>query len=237
MLTLDAMRIELDGFTLRADLSIPAGSCVAVLGPSGGGKSTLLSAIAGFVTPVSGKVLWMGKDLTEVAPGQRPISILFQDNNLFPHLTAAQNVGLGLGPRLRQTPAERERIEGALATVGLEGLGHRKPGTLSGGQQSRVALARALVADRPVVLLDEPFSALGPALKNEMLDLAISTLATAGRTLLMVTHDPADARRSATEVVLVAEGEATGPVATRIIFEDPPPALRRYLGSSGAEGS
>lgn len=230
MLTLEGLHIAMPGFALDADLSVPTGARVAVVGPSGAGKSTLLAAIAGFQPLAAGRILWDGCDLSPLLPGQRPISILFQDNNLFPHLTAAQNVGLGLRPDLRLAPAERQRVAAALARVGLEGFADRKPGALSGGQQSRVALARALLRARPLLLLDEPFSALGPALKAEMLALVRDIVTEGGATLLMVTHDPRDAERIADQTILVAEGRVAAPVATAALFADPPPALRDYLG-------
>ncbi|EAR52906.1 ABC thiamine transporter, ATPase subunit [Oceanicola granulosus HTCC2516] len=198
------------------------------MGPSGAGKSTLLAAIGGFID-VTGRVLVRGEDVTALPPARRPVATLFQDNNLFPHLSIAQNVGLGISPR-RLRAGDRARVDDVLARVGLEGLGARKPGALSGGQQSRAALARALVQDRPVVLLDEPFSALGPGLKAEMLDLARDVLAADGRLMLMVTHDPADAERVAGEVLLVLDGEVTGPHDRAALLADPPPALRAYLG-------
>jgi thiamine transport system ATP-binding protein len=157
--------------------------------------------------------------------------VLFQDNNLFPHLTIAENVGLGLRPDLRLSIGERDAIARILEQVGLNGFGSRKPSALSGGQQSRAALARVLLADRPIVLLDEPFSALGPGLKEDMLDLVKTQLAAKERTLIMVTHDPADAKRIADDVVLVADGSAEKPVATQALFDNPPPALIDYLGS------
>jgi thiamine transport system ATP-binding protein len=156
--------------------------------------------------------------------------MLFQDNNLFPHLTAAQNVGLGLRADLKLSDAERAVLNAALAAVGLDGLGGRKPSALSGGQQSRVAWARLVVSDRSVVLLDEPFAALGPALKDEMLDLVKSKLGAAGKTVVMVTHDPSDARRIADFAVLVADGVVTAPVQTDVLLDNPPPALAAYLG-------
>lgn len=230
MLVLDGLRLRQGEFTLEADLAVPTGVAVAVMGPSGGGKSTLLAAIAGFLAPLAGRVLWDGRDIGGLAPGQRPVSILFQDNNLFPHLTVAQNLGLGIRPSLRLTPAEHRAVAEVLARVGLSGMEGRRPGALSGGQQSRAALARVLLAGRPLVLLDEPFAALGPGLKDEMLDLAAQVLRDSGRTLLMVTHDPADARRIAEAVVVVDEGRAAPPVPTAALLADPPPGLRAYLG-------
>jgi len=229
MLRLEHLDLRQDDFRLQADLTVPAGARVAVIGPSGAGKSTLLMAVAGFFAPVAGRVLWDGQDLAGRAPGDRPLSILFQDQNLFPHLTLAQNLGLGLRADLRLDAGQRARVEEALQRVGLAGMGARKPAQLSGGQVGRAALARALLRERPLLLLDEPFAALGPALKAEMLDL-VAELAD-GATVLMVTHDPADARRFADQTILVADGIAHAPRPTAELFADPPPALRAYLGT------
>ncbi|MEQ8367087.1 MAG: ATP-binding cassette domain-containing protein, partial [Roseicyclus sp.] len=133
-------------------------------------------------------------------------------------------------PSLRLSRHERAAVGQVLESVGLAGLADRKPAALSGGQQSRAALGRVLLADRPVVLLDEPFAALGPGLKDEMLDLVKTKLGAAGRTILMVTHDPADAKRIADQAVFVGDGRVTPPVATQTFFDNPSPALIAYLG-------
>ena len=231
MLTLDGVLIQQNAFVLRADFVLETGTVAAVIGPSGAGKSTLLNVISGFFAPVQGRVLWKGQDITDLPPAKRPVAVLFQDNNLFPHLTVAQNVGLGIRPDLRLTSEDHRHVGQALARVGLEGLDGRKPATLSGGQQGRVALARILVQRRPLILLDEPFAALGPALKVEMLDLVAELAAELGATLLMVSHDPQDARRIAPHVILVADGIAMPPQPTEALLNDPPPALAAYLGT------
>lgn len=236
MLTLDKLDLQLGDFRLTADLTIATGARVALMGPSGAGKTTLLSAIAGFLAPQSGRILWNGADITATPPGDRPLSILFQDQNLFPHLTVTQNIGLGLDPKLRLSAQDRDRIEATLARVGLTGLGARKPAQLSGGQQSRVALARALLRARPMLLLDEPFAALGPALKGEMLTLCAEMAREQGTTVLMVSHDPQDARSLCPETVLVAEGRALPPRPTGALLDDPPPVLADYLGRRGPNG-
>ena len=230
MLTLDRMEITLDDWTLRADLTVAPGARVALLGPSGAGKSTLLNAIAGFQPLSGGRVLWQGQDLADETPAARPVSMIFQDNNLFPHLTAAQNIGLGLRPDLKLDIRQRSRVQEALERVGLGALGPRKPGQLSGGQAARVTLARALLRHKPLMLLDEPFGALGPALRAEMLALVAELARETGATLLMVSHQPEDARAIADQVILVAEGVAHPPVPTGSIFAHPPEALRDYLG-------
>lgn len=229
MLEFDSIVLRQGGFELAADLALEAGGLVAVMGPSGGGKSTLLAAIAGFLAPEAGDIRWAGRSLLGRSPGARPVSILFQDQNLFPHLTVAQNVGLALGPRLRHGAGDSARIDDVLARVGLAGRGGDRPAALSGGQQGRAALARVLLSDRPAVLLDEPFAALGPALKDEMLDLVSAQLVTVERLILIVTHDPGDAARVAPRTIVVADGRATGPYQTAALLADPPEGLRSYL--------
>ena len=228
MLTLENLTIEQGDFRLSADWSVPEGSVTAIVGPSGGGKSTLLSMIGGYFAPSSGRIYWNQTDISALPPGKRPVSTLFQDNNLFPHLTVAQNVGLALKPDLRLGAEDKARVDAALAEVGLTGFGARKPGTLSGGQASRAALARVLLQRRPLILLDEPFSALGPAMRREMLDLVAEKLK--GRTVLMVTHDPEDAKQIADRLVMVDGGVAHAPVATAEAFANPGRELAAYLG-------
>ena len=229
MLQLDALRLTAGDFTLSADWSVPPGRRVAIIGPSGAGKSTLLMAIAGFHAPAAGRILWRGTDITPLPPAKRPVAILFQDQNLFPHLTVAQNLGLALDPNLRLGAEDHRRIDSVLDRLGLSGLGARKPGALSGGQAGRAALARVLLQARPILLLDEPFAALRPALKADLVRLVTELAAEIGATVLLVTHDPADTRRFGQETVLVADGVAHRPVNTETLFAKPPEALRDYL--------
>lgn len=230
MLEFRDIALRQGSFELRANLSLPRGGRFAVIGASGSGKSTLLSLVGGFLKPDQGRISWDGQDITELAPGQRPVSMLFQHHNLFPHLTVKQNVGMGLRPDLRLDRAQQDQVVEVLAQVGLAGMQDRRPGALSGGQQSRVALARVLLRARPLLLLDEPFAALGPALKAEMLALLSRIAADTGATVLMVTHDPADARLFAPDTVLLEDGRAHPPRPTGPLLDDPPPGLRAYLG-------
>ena len=228
MLKLESCVIDNDGFRLAADWALAPGRLVAVIGPSGGGKTTLLEAVAGFVPLAEGRITWQGRDISAAAPDARPVAMLFQDGNLFPHLSVAQNAGLGLGPSLAH--AGEAAVTEALARVGLDGLGGRKPAALSGGQRARVALARVLLQRRALLLLDEPFAALGPALRAEMLDMVAELARETGASLLMVSHDPGDAQRIADEVVVVSDGVAHAPRETGPLFADPPANLRAYLG-------
>lgn len=230
MLKLENSIIRQGGFCLFADITLEPRQKYAVIGPSGAGKSTLLSALCGFTPLDEGRLIWNGQDITNTAPGKRPMTMLFQDNNLFPHLTVLQNVGLGLRPNLRLNAADKYRINDALTRVGLLDHALKKPSALSGGQQSRAALARVLVQARPLVLLDEPFAALGPALRNEMLDLVQDLVAETNAALIMVTHAPDDVRRIADQVIFVEGGHAHAPEPAVALLDNPPPELREYLG-------
>jgi len=214
-------------FRLSADFALDDPGLTAVIGPSGGGKSTLLSLVGGFELPDAGRVLWRGDDLGPKPPGERPVAVLFQDNNLFPHLDVLTNVALGAAPTARPSPEVIARARAALDRVGLAGFEDRLPAALSGGQQSRAALARCLLTDREVILMDEAFAALGPALRAEMLGLVGELLD--GRTILMVTHDPADAENVAERTIFVDDGNVHAPVATSELFAYPHAALARYL--------
>lgn len=159
MLEAEHLRFTHPGATRHFDLSFVArpGEVTAVSGQSGVGKSTLLDLIAGFLTPQSGRLSLTGHELLPLPPERRPISILFQSETLFEHLSAYQNLELGLP---RGATDRQQRIEAALAEVGLPGVLKQRADTLSGGEKQRVALARTLLRDRAVLLLDEPFSAL-----------------------------------------------------------------------------
>ena len=231
MLMLENLNVRQGDFHLTANVGFAAGQITALIGPSGAGKSTILSVIAGFYQ-AEGQVLWRGEPITDLRPDQRPVSILFQDNNLFPHLTVSQNVGLALRASLRLTRDEQRRVDEMLVSVGLSGMGARKPAALSGGQQSRAVLARLLLQDRPVILLDEPFAALGPGLKQEMLALVRERALADNRVVLMVTHDPQDALVGADQIALVDEGQLFAPLPAREVMDNPPDVLRRYLGTS-----
>ena len=233
MLKISDLYIHQGNFHLSTDaLTLDAG-VHAVLGPSGAGKSTLLSVLAGFDRPLQGRILWRGTDITGLAPAQRPVAMLFQDNNLFPHLTIYRNIALALTHKSRITADQHDRILQVLDRVGLTGMADRKPAQLSGGQISRAALARVMLQVKPIVLLDEPFAALGPALKQEMLDLLADVVMQSGATVLMVTHDPSDALRIAPKTILVADHKITGAFDTREVLQNPPPALAAYLTTGG----
>lgn len=230
MLRLDRLELTYPGFRLTADWSADSGELIALIGPSGAGKSTLLLTIAGFLEAASGSIFWKDQNLTALPPAQRPISILFQDQNLFPHLTLEQNLSLAVSPTLRLDPEQRRRVTAVIDDLGLGGFGKRRSAELSGGQQGRAALGRVLLQDRPILLLDEPFAALGPALKTDLLTLVRDHVSRTGTLVLLVTHDPRDAQNFADRTVFLAAGVANRPVVTRDLFAAPPPDLQAYLG-------
>jgi thiamine transport system ATP-binding protein len=228
---LDAVAFRYEDMRMRFDLHVEDGECLAVIGPSGAGKSTLLALIAGFERADSGSIRIAGQDVTHQHPSVRPVTMLFQDHNLFAHLDVAANVGLGIHPGLKLTAADHGRVEAALAQVGLAGFAQRQPSQLSGGERQRVALARSLVRDRPVLLLDEPFAALGPALRREMLDLVRALQADRKLTVLLVSHQPEDALYAAPRTAFVHDGHVLQVGATRELLDGAPgPELRAYLG-------
>ncbi len=192
MIRLDNVFLADDALPMTFDLQVAAGERIAIVGPSGAGKSTLLNLIAGFVLPTRGEVWLNGENHTRSAPYERPVSMLFQENNLFPHLTVQQNLALGLKTSLKLTALEQDQIERVADAVGLTSFLSRLPNSLSGGQKQRVALARCLLRDKPILLLDEPFSALDPELRMEMLNLIDELCHSKNLTLLLVTHQPSE---------------------------------------------
>ena len=231
MLEVDNLRLRYPEMNLHVDLSVAAGECVAVIGPSGAGKSTLLALIAGFVAPESGAVRVAGEDITAWPAARRPVTTVFQEHNLFAHLDVAANVGLGIHPGLKLDGAGHAQVTRALEQVGLTGFRARLPGVLSGGERRRVALARVLVRRRPVLLLDEPFVALGPALRAEMLALVDELRRAENLTTILVSHHPGDARLAAARTAFLSNGRiaAIGPTEALLARRDLP-ALTDYLG-------
>jgi thiamine transport system ATP-binding protein len=206
MLSLDHVSVAYDGVpaVVDASLELVDGEVLAVLGPSGSGKSTLLRAIAGLEPVTAGRVGWDGSDLAGVPTHKRGFALMFQDGQLFGHLSVARNVGYAL--RLRRTPNAAARVRELLALVGLEGFEDRLPATLSGGERQRVALARSLAVQPRLLLLDEPLSALDAGLRERLAGDLRDILRAAGTTALMVTHDQEEAFAVADRLAVMRAG-------------------------------
>jgi thiamine transport system ATP-binding protein len=213
------------------DLTVQTGELMVLTGPSGSGKSTLLNLIAGFETPDSGRIVLGGKDCASLPPSQRPVSMLFQDHNLFSHLSVEANAGFGIGPRLKFNDADQASIANAINRVGLSGKEKRLPHELSGGERQRAAFARTLLQDRPILLLDEPFASLGPSLRTGMMALLQDLQRERPRTILAVTHHPNEWRGIADGFVFVERGKVAWQGGMDALDgQDSPATLRAYLG-------
>jgi spermidine/putrescine ABC transporter ATP-binding subunit len=187
-------------------LDIAPGEFVTLLGPSGSGKSTVLSCIAGFATPDEGDVFIGNDNVTLVPPYKRDVGMVFQNYALFPHLTVADNLAFPLKMRSFSKTNIKTRVEWALNLVKLDAFGGRYPRQLSGGQQQRVALARVLIFEPPVLLLDEPLSALDKKLRTEMQEEIVSLHDRLGMTVVFVTHDQEEALTMSDRVVVLNQG-------------------------------
>ncbi len=218
--------------SMRFELEVADGEVLSLIGPSGSGKSTLLNLIAGFLPVRSGRILIDEVAIEGFAVAERPVSIVFQQHNLFPHLDLYTNVALGVEPSLRLNGAQVEAVREALARLGLEQLQQRKPGELSGGQRQRVALARALVRKRKILLLDEAFAALGPAMRAELIELVKELVREQGMVGLLVSHQPRDALIASARTAFICDGQVTASATTTELLEQTElPELRKYLGS------
>lgn len=206
MLKLDKLAVRLGPGTYEFSMQASASSVSAIVGKSGSGKSTLLNLVAGFLKPDSGSLHWQESDLLTLPPEQRPVTTLFQQHNLFAHLTVNQNIGLGLHPGLKLSSEQHTQVANALDEVGMHDQGHKRPNALSGGEQQRVALARCLLRNQPILLLDEPFSALDADTRETMLELTQRIIEQRQLCTLLVTHQHDDAAFFNAEVYKIKAG-------------------------------
>jgi len=220
------------GEPMHFSTTFEAGSFTGLIGPSGSGKTTLINLIAGFEEALSGSVYFDDVDATAAQPADRPVTMVFQDNNLFAHLDAFTNIALGMSPSLDLSDSDKSAIATSLEETGLSGLEQRLPRELSGGQRQRVAIARALVRNRPVLLLDEPFAALGPALRRDMLRLVSTIHKQRKMTVILVSHDPADVKFAASHAAFLDAGRVIANRPVDMLFSASDiPGLQGYLGT------
>ena len=231
-LQLNDVHFAYAGMPMQFQLTVAQGETLAILGVSGSGKSTLLNLIAGFNPVSSGDILFQGQSINKLAPAQRPITTLFQEHNLFSHLSVEQNIAIGLSANLKLNAEQQQRLMQAAQQVEITELLTRLPRELSGGQRQRVGIARCLARKQPLLLLDEPFSALDPALRKEMLRLIRQLNQTENITVLMVTHSPEDALEIADNIALVEQGKIVVHAPAAILkHENAPQAIHHYLGN------
>ncbi len=218
---------------MQFELDVTAGEVLSLIGPSGSGKSTLLSLVAGFLAPSAGQILLDGVAIENLPVASRPVSIVFQQHNLFPHLDLYTNVALGVDPSLRLTREQAGTVKAALERLGLDQLQQRKPGELSGGQRQRVALARVLVRKRKILLLDEAFAALGPALRAELIGLVKTLVYENNMVAMLVSHQPRDALIASPRTAFICDGRVTTLQATTELLEQSQLSdVRNYLGTT-----
>ncbi|MEN6363955.1 MAG: ABC transporter ATP-binding protein [Rectinema sp.] len=204
-----------------ADFEVRPGELVTLLGPSGCGKTTTLRMVGGFELPTKGRILIGGKDVTYLPPNGRETATVFQSYGLFPHLSVADNVAYGLKVRKVSAAETATRVKRALDMVGLGDLGARSPGRLSGGQQQRVALARSLVVEPQVLLLDEPLSNLDALLREQMRVEIRKIQKSLGITAMYVTHDRVEAMSLSDRVIVMRDGLIRQIGAPEIVYEAP----------------
>jgi thiamine transport system ATP-binding protein len=218
---------------MQFNLDLQAGEILSLIGPSGSGKSTLLNLVAGFLAPRAGQILLDGFAIDTASVASRSVSIVFQQHNLFPHLDLYTNVALGIDPALRLNRAQADAVIDALDQLGLQDLQQRKPGELSGGQRQRVALARVLVRKRKILLLDEAFAALGPALRAELIGLVRNLVHDNNMHALLVSHQPRDALLASTRTAFICAGKVIALEQTGDLLDHSQlPEVRDYLGST-----
>jgi thiamine transport system ATP-binding protein len=223
------LQYDWDSFHANYCVDISPG-VTTLLGGSGEGKSTLLHLLGGFLSGRGG-LSFNGESLLSLPAYERPISTLFQSDNLFPQLTVWQNVAIGLSPSLSLSGAQKTRIQWALEKTQLVGKEKRFPHALSGGQAQRVAIARALVRKKPILLLDEPFSALDPALREEMLYLVNDVTLELGLTTLLVSHLPQEASLIGGRVILIDKGGIVAhEAASKLLSDVLPEVFSKYFG-------
>jgi ABC-type Fe3+/spermidine/putrescine transport system ATPase subunit len=211
-----------DVYALKnVDLQIAQGEYFVLLGPSGGGKTTLLRSIGGFIRPETGSVVINGNNVDNLPPDKRPTSMVFQGFALFPHMNVSQNIGYGLKIKSISKDIIDEKVNKMMNLVGLSGLSERMPNELSGGQQQRVQLARALILENDVLLLDEPLSALDAQLRKDMCIELKRLQKTVGITFVHVTHNQEEAMSVADRIAIIANGELLEQGTPREIYSNP----------------
>lgn len=232
MICIEDLSVRLPDFTLRGiDLNIADGEFFVLLGPTGAGKTVLLESVAGLIPVAGGRIRIDGRDVTHLSPEKRGIGIVYQDSALFPHLSVMENIKYGLRYQKKPTCGNKTHFNQMIDALGISHLLHRSVVHLSGGEKQRTALARALVVEPDLLLLDEPLSALDPNFREEIRDILKDLHRDNAVTVLMVTHDFAEARYLAQNVAVLNNGciEQTGTVES-IFLKPATPFSAKFVG-------
>lgn len=207
MIKLEDITVQLGNFRAKFTVEINKNEWIGLIGKSGAGKSTFLNLIAGFVSPDAGALLVNNMDMSDYPASKRPVSSLFQENNLFPHLSVYQNIAIAIKPNLKLYVNEKEKIYEIIEYLNLSNKIHSSIGKLSGGERQRVALGRVMSSDKKILLLDEPFSQLDPNLRIEMLELINQIREEKNITIIMSIHTPTEAIDFVSKFLLIKDGE------------------------------
>lgn len=232
MIRIENLRVGLPDFSLDGiHLHVADGEFFVLLGPTGAGKTVLLDSVAGLLPIESGRICLAGRDVTHLSPEKRGVGIVYQDSALFPHLTVKDNIQYGLRYQKKSTGRQTTKLNKLVDALGIGHLLHRNVTTLSGGEKQRVALARALIVEPALLLLDEPLSALDPNFREDIREILKELHRTTGVTVLMVTHDFAEARYLAQHIAVINNGciEQTGTVDA-IFFKPATPFTAHFVG-------
>ncbi|MDO8840871.1 MAG: ABC transporter ATP-binding protein [Methanocalculus sp.] len=224
--------LRLGTFALKdVSIRIGKGDYYFIIGPSGAGKTVILEAISGLHLPDEGEILMNGRDVSLVPPEKRRIALVYQDYSLFPHMTVEKNIGFGLLMQKTDPKEIKSRVDELLVQFKIEHIRMRYPGTLSGGEQQRVAIARALASDPEVLLLDEPFAALDPITREQMIADLLRIHRENDLTVIQVTHSREEIQRMATRCAVIIDGICVQEGAVGAVFETPEnSAVARFIG-------
>ncbi len=232
-LCLDVGDFELSDIGLKAE----KGDYLALIGPTGSGKSLLLETVIGFYGPEKGRIILEGKDITDLPPDMRQMSIVYQDHMLFPHMNVFENIAYALRKKIRDKKQIETEVKRVAGVLGINGLLHRRPDTLSGGEKQRVALARSLIVRPKLLLLDEPFSALDARTREKLREMLKKAIREYSTTVLHVTHDFEDVWALANRVVVIRKGEVMQAGDPESVFRRPSPDfVAEFLGTNVLKG-
>ncbi len=223
MLEFRNLNLRAGDFQLSANDKIEAGQIIAVIGPSGCGKSTLLNAIAGFAQIESGQILWNGKEIQNLSPSKRLISMVFQDHNLFPRMNIRDNILLGTDS------ISSDVLNELCEKLGICEILERYPRSISGGQAARAAIARAILQNNDIWLLDEPLAALGPRQNREIRALIKENVLRINKIALMVSHNPDEMIGFADKIIWIGNGNVNAAISADDFFQNPPDLAAKYL--------